>query len=92
MFISENSERFKVSEEFQPSGVTAKSIAYVDLKLPSGEFAGRFKLNAVAVGDSGADLTVDKDFVYLKIKLPIEVSNQLRSINAEDPSSGSEDV
>ncbi|MBC3475777.1 nucleoid-associated protein [Pseudomonas taiwanensis] len=91
-FISENAERFKVSEEFQPSGVTAKSIAYVDLKLPSGEFAGRFKLDAVAVDKSDADLSVDKDFVYLKVKLPIEVSQQLRSINADYPSSGAEDA
>lgn len=91
-FISENSERFKVSEEFQPSGVTAKSMGYVDLKLPSGEFAGRFKLDAVAVGESNADLSVDKDFVYLKVKLPSEVSDRLRSINADDPSSGSQDA
>lgn len=91
-FISENAERFKVSEEFQPSGVTAKSIAYVDLKLPSGEFAGRFKLDAVAVDKSDADLSVDKDFVYLKVKLPIEVSQQLRSINADYPSSSAEDA
>ena len=81
-----------MSEEFQPSSVTAKSIAYVDLKLPSGEFAGRLKLNAVAVDKSDADLSVDKDFVYLKVKLPIEVSNQLRSINADDPSSDPDDV
>ncbi|QXI18865.1 nucleoid-associated protein [Pseudomonas hamedanensis] len=91
-FISENSERFKVSEEFQPSGITAKSMAFTNIKLPSGEFDGRFKLDAVAVGDSDADLSVDKDFVYLKVKLPIEVSNQLRSINAGGPASGSGDA
>ncbi|WP_122440162.1 nucleoid-associated protein [Pseudomonas viridiflava] len=91
-FISHNAERFKVSEEFQPSSVTAKNMAYTTLKLPSGEFDGRFKLGAVAVGESDADLSVDKDFVYLKVKLPVEVANQLRSINADDPSSGSEDA
>lgn len=91
-FISENSERFKVSEEFQPSGAAAKSIAYTPLKLPSGEFEGRFKLDAVAVGDSDADLSVDKDFVYLRVKLPRDVADRLRSINAEGPSAGLEDA
>jgi len=91
-FISENSERYKVSEEFQPSGVAAKSMGYVDVKLPSGEFAGRLKLDAVAVGDSTAELSVDKDFVYLKVKLPSDVSNRLRGINAEDTSSGSQNA
>ncbi|MNR63271.1 hypothetical protein D3C85_1855200 [compost metagenome] len=50
------------------------------------------KLDAVAVGDSTADLSVDKDFVYLKVKLPSDVSNRLKGINAEDPSSGSQDA
>ncbi|UZE27012.1 nucleoid-associated protein [Pseudomonas asplenii] len=91
-FISENSERFKVSEEFQPSGLTAKSMGYVELKLPSGEFAGRLKLDAVAVGDSTSDLSVDKDFVYLKVKLPSDVSNRLKGINADSPSLGPQDA
>ncbi|MDO7900649.1 nucleoid-associated protein [Pseudomonas sp. K1(2024)] len=90
-FIAENSERFKVSEEFQPSGMTAKSMGFTNLKLPSGEFDGRFKLGAVAVGENDADLSVDKDFVYLKVKLPVEISNQLRSINAGKPASDSND-
>ena len=67
-------------------------MAFTNLKLPSGEFDGRFKLDAVTVGESDADLSVDKDFVYLKIKLPIEVSNQLRSINTVSRVSGSDDA
>jgi hypothetical protein len=46
----------------------------------------------VTVGEIDADLSVDKDFVYLKIKLPIEVSNQLRSINTVSRVSGSDDA
>lgn len=83
-FISENSERFKVSEEFQPSSVTAKNMGFVDVKLPSGDFDGRIKLDAVAIGDKGADLSVDKDFVYLTIKLPSDVSEKLKGIGAEN--------
>lgn len=82
-FISENSERFKVSEEFQPSSITAKNMGFVDVKLPSGDFDGRIKLGAVAIGDKGADLSVDKDFVYLTIKLPSDVSEKLKGIGAE---------
>lgn len=82
-FISENAERFKVSEEFQPSSITAKNAGFVDVKLPSGDFDGRIKLDAVAIGVKGAELSVDKDFVYLTIKLPSEVSMKLKGIGAE---------
>lgn len=81
-FIFENSERFKVSEEFQPSHVAAKNMGYVDVKLPSGDFDGRVKLDAVVVGEKGADLSVDKDYVYLTIKLPSDVSLRLKGLES----------
>ncbi|GAB7531352.1 nucleoid-associated protein [Pseudomonas sp. 3A(2025)] len=83
-FISENSERFKVSEEFQPSNIAARNMGFVDVKLPSGDFSGRIKLDAVAIGDKSADLSVDKDFVYLTIKLPNDVSEKLKGIGSEN--------
>lgn len=82
-FIKENSERFKVSEEFQPSHAAARNMGYVDVKLPSGDFDGRVKLEAIAIAEKGADLSVDKDFVYLTVKLPPEVSLRLRGLGSD---------
>lgn len=82
-FIKENSERFKVSEEFQPSHSSARNMGYIDVKLPSGDFDGRVKLDAISIGEKGADLSVDKDFVYLTVKLPPEASLTLRGLNSE---------
>ncbi|WP_336335942.1 nucleoid-associated protein [Pseudomonas putida] len=82
-FLNENSDRFKVSEEFQPSHVAAKNMGFVDVRLSSGDFDGKVKLEAIAVGEKGADLSVDKDFAYLTIKLPPEVSMKLKGISSE---------
>nr|WP_313406724.1 nucleoid-associated protein [Pseudomonas sp.] len=82
-FINENSERFKVSEEFQPSHIAAKNMGYLDVKLPSGDFDGRIKLEAITIGDKSADLSVDKDFAYLTIKLPPEASLSLKGLGSE---------
>jgi nucleoid-associated protein YejK len=83
-FIKSNSELYKVSEEFQPSYAAARNMGYYDVKLPSGDFDGRVKLDAITVGQKGADLSVDKDFVYLTIKLPPEASERLRGLNSEN--------
>lgn len=82
-FINDHSERFKVSEEFQPSHIAAKNMGYVDVKLPSGDFDGRVKLDAIVIGDKSADLSVDKDFSYLTIKLPPETSLSLKGLGSE---------
>ncbi|WP_150548816.1 nucleoid-associated protein [Pseudomonas marincola] len=81
-FIKSNSERFKVSEEFQPSHSAAKNMGYVDVNLPSGDFNGRVKLDAIEIGKQGSDLSVDKDFVYLTIKLPPEASLVLKALGS----------
>ncbi|MES3708738.1 nucleoid-associated protein [Pseudomonas putida] len=82
-FLSDHSDRFKVSEEFQPSHVAAKNMGFVDVKLSSGDFDGKVKLDAIAVGEKGADLSVDKDFAYLTIKLPPDVSLKLKGLSAD---------
>ncbi|MBV7581697.1 nucleoid-associated protein [Pseudomonas sp. PDM33] len=83
-YVKNNSERFKVSEEFQPSHVAARNMGYVDVKLPSGDFDGRVKLEAISVGEKGSDLSVDKDYAYLTIKLPPEVSLKLKGLGSSE--------
>lgn len=82
-FIKENSERFKVSEEFQPSHAASRNMGYAEVKLPSGDFDGRVKLDAISVGEKGADLSVDVDFAYLTIKLPPEISLKLKGLGSD---------
>lgn len=83
-YLHQNSERFKVSEEFQPSHSAAKKMAYLPVKLPSGDFEGMVKYSAIAVGDKqGADVSVDADFVYLRIKLPAGVAADIKSWNTD---------
>lgn len=78
-YIHNNSERFKVSEEFQPSSQTAKKMAYLPVKLANGDFDGQVKFSSITVGDEAdTDVSVDEDFVYLRIKLPASIAKQIK--------------
>lgn len=79
-YLHHNSERFKVSEEFQPSHSAAKGMSYLPVKLSSGDFDGQVKYSAITVGEhQGSDVSVDSDFVYLRIKLPAAVAADIKA-------------
>lgn len=82
-FVSENSEKYKISTEFQPSYQSINRLSYIPITSLHGGFDGKFKLNSLGDESSNADVIYSEDYSYIKIRLSRDASEQIKKLTEQ---------
>lgn len=82
-FVSENSEKYKISTEFQPSYQSINKLSYIQISSLYGGFDGKFKLNSLGDESSNAEVIYSEDYSYIKIRLSRDASEQIKKLTEQ---------